>query len=83
MSTTTNKEENQSLIPRFLIFSLTLGLAPWSPPHIIGKVQWLMGGAVGMRPMDWFDLVLHGTPWVLLFGAILLEGKNKFFPSNT
>lgn len=83
MSTTTNKEEKQSLIPRFLIFSLTLGLAPWSPPHIIGKVQWLMGGAVGMRPMDWFDLVLHGTPWVLLFGAILLEGKNKFFPTNT
>lgn len=83
MSTTTNKEEKQSLIPRFLIFSLTLGLAPWSPPHIIGKVQWLMGGAVGMRPMDWFDLVLHGTPWVLLFGVILLEGKKKFFPSNT
>lgn len=82
MSTTTNKEEKQSLIPRFLIFSLTLGLAPWSPPHIIGKVQWVMGGAVGMQPMDWFDFVLHGTPWVLLLGAILLEGKRKFFPAN-
>jgi hypothetical protein len=19
-----------------------------------------------VRPIDWFDLVLHGTPWVLL-----------------
>lgn len=82
MSTAT-KDKKESMIPRFLIFSLTLGLAPWAPPHIIGKVQWLMGGAVGMQPMDWFDLVLHGTPWVLLFGAILLEGKRKFFPSNT
>lgn len=74
-----SKEKKDSLIPRFLIFSLTLGLAPFSPPHIIGKVQWLMGGAVGMQPMDWFDLILHGTPWVLLFGAIIWEGKQKLF----
>jgi hypothetical protein len=20
-----------------------------------------------VRPIDWFDLVLHGTPWILLF----------------
>ena len=83
MSTVTKKDQKQNLIPQFLIASLTLGLAPWSPPHIIGKVQWLMGGAVGMEFMDWFDLVLHGTPWVLLIGAIVVEGKRKFFPSNT
>ena len=81
MSTTTKKKE--SIIPRFLIFSLTLGLAPWSPPHIIGKVQWLWGGAVGMEAMDWFDLLMHGTPWLLLLGAIILEGKQNFFPSNS
>ncbi len=82
MSTDTNKKSKSSLIPQFLIASLTLGLAPWSPPHIIGKVQWLLGGAAGMQFMDWFDLVLHGTPWVLLFGAALVEGKRKLFPSN-
>ena len=80
MSTVTKKGKKQNLIPPFLIASLTLGLAPWSPPHIIGKLQWLMGGAEGMEFMDWFDLVLHGTPWVLLFGAILIEGKQKLFP---
>jgi len=80
MNKTTKQKEETSLIPKFLLFSLTLGLAPWSPPHIIGKVEWLLGGAVGMQPMDWFDLVMHGTPWVLLFGAIIWEGKKKFFP---
>ncbi len=50
-----------------VIASLTLGLAPFLPePHIIGKVRWVWGGAVGMQPMDWFDFFLHGTPWFLL-----------------
>lgn len=47
--------------------SLTLGLAPFFPePHILGKLRWLMGGAKGMQFMDYFDVVLHGTPWVWL-----------------
>lgn len=53
---------------KFVIFAcLTLGLAPFFPePHIWGKLRWILGGAVGMGPMDWFDTVLHGFPWVLL-----------------
>ena len=50
-----------------IIACLTLGLAPFAPePHIWGKLKWIAGGAVGMQPMDWFDVVLHGLPWVLL-----------------
>ena len=46
---------------------LTLGLAPYLPePHIWGKLRWVAGGAHGMGPMDWFDLVFHGLPWLLL-----------------
>jgi len=84
MSTKTEKKK-KSLIPQLFIASLALGLAPWGingEPHIIGKVKWLWGGAVGMQAMDWFDLLLHGSPWVLLIGAIIVEGKQKFFPSN-
>jgi hypothetical protein len=44
---------------------LTLGLAPFSPPHIWEKLQMLSKGQL-VRPIDWFDLVLHATPWVLL-----------------
>jgi hypothetical protein len=46
--------------------SLTLGLAPFLPvPHVIEKISWLVTGHP-MRPIDWFDLALHGAPWVWL-----------------
>jgi hypothetical protein len=25
-----------------------------------------------VRPIDWFDLVLHGTPWLLLIAKALV-----------
>ncbi len=55
----------------FLIASLTVGLALFNPPHIIGKIQWILGGEAfsgpnAMKPMDYFDILLHGTPWILL-----------------
>lgn len=51
-----------------IISSLTLGLAPFNPPHLVGKVKWVVGGATGMQPIDWFDLFLHGVPWLVLIG---------------
>jgi hypothetical protein len=53
---------------------LTLGLAPFFPePHLLGKLKWISGGAVGMEVMDWFDVVLHGFPFVLLIRLVLLK----------
>lgn len=61
----------------FLIASLTLGLAPFNPPHLLGKIEWILGGNAfaenGMQSQDWFDLFLHGIPWVLLLISILLN----------
>ena len=62
----------------FLIASLTLGLAPFNPPHIWGKIVWLMGGNAfsaenGMTAQDWFDVLLHGAPWLLLVTSIVLH----------
>ncbi|WP_088324499.1 hypothetical protein [Polaribacter tangerinus] len=62
----------------FLIASLTLGLAPFNPPHIWGKIKWLLGGNAfsgnnAMQPQDWFDVAMHGTPWVLLILSVLLN----------
>ena len=49
-----------------LIISLTLGLAPFAPePHVVEKIKMLVDGSL-TRPIDIFDLFLHGTPWVLL-----------------
>jgi hypothetical protein len=57
-----------------LLLCLTLGLAPFFPePHIVGKLKWIAGGAVGMKPMDWFDLVLHGFPFVLLIRLFIIK----------
>lgn len=62
-----------------LLLCLTLGLAPFFPePHIVGKLKWIAGGADGMSPMDWFDVLLHGLPWVLLLRIIIL----KIFKNN-
>ena len=62
----------------FLIASLTLGLAPFNPPHIVGKLNWILGGnafsgAQAMQLKDWFDVLLHGSPWVLLVISIVLN----------
>jgi len=58
-----------------IILCLTLGLAPFNPePHILGKIRWIAGGAVGMKPVDWFDTLFHGIPWLLLLRMILLAG---------
>jgi len=57
-----------------LLLCLTLGLAPFFPePHIVGKLKWIAGGAVGMKPMDWFDVVLHGFPIVLLIRLFIIK----------
>lgn len=54
-----------------IVLCLTLGLAPFTPePHLFGKIRWVMGGAIGMQPMDWFDLLQHGAPWLYLLYVI-------------
>lgn len=53
------------LIP--LMVAVLMGLAPLgSEPHLVGKLRWVAGGAVGMAPMDWFDLLMHAAPIVWL-----------------
>lgn len=62
----------------WVMASLTLGLAPFFPePHIWGKLRWIIGGAVGMQPMDWFDFAFHGLPWVLLLISLMKLYQQK------
>ena len=59
-----------------IIASLTLGLAPFVPePHLWEKLRMLATGQLS-RPIDIFDLVMHGTPWVLL-GLKLARGATN------
>jgi hypothetical protein len=63
----------------FLAIALTLGLAPFVPePHIWEKLKMLGNGEL-RRPIDIFDLLLHGIPWALLGLKLVrsLSGKGR------
>jgi hypothetical protein len=65
-------------LPAVLMFCLTLGLAPFFPePHLLGKVRWVLGGASGMQALDWFDLLFHGLPWLLLLRLLTLKAAGR------
>jgi len=49
-----------------ILMVVTLGLAPYKPePHILEKLTMLFNGELA-KPIDIFDLFLHGMPWLLL-----------------
>ena len=68
----------QSLpISVLVILCLTLGLAPFVPePHIWEKLKMLTAGNL-KKPIDIFDLVMHGLPFVLLILRLALSGYQK------
>jgi len=54
-----------------ILAALTLGLAPFVPePHLWEKLKMLVSGTL-VRPLDWFDLVLHAAPWLVLAAKLL------------
>jgi len=51
-----------------------LGLAPFRPePHLVEKLRLLVNGQL-VRPVDIFDLFMHGAPLLLVI-AKLLAGR--------
>lgn len=66
-----------------IILCFTLGLAPFVPePHIWGKLRWVAGGAIGMKPMDWFDMLLHGLPWLVLLQIVFQNVRKRISPNG-
>ncbi len=58
-------------LPMILLPALLLGLAPFVPePHLWEKLKMLTNGELS-RPIDIFDLFLHGAPVVLLIVKLL------------
>ncbi len=59
--------------------ALVLGAAPFQPePHLIEKLRMLWSGTL-TRPLDIFDLVLHGSPLALVGVrlAVDLTGRRR------
>ncbi len=66
-------------IPLSMAFmlALILGLAPFTPePHVVEKLRMLMAGELS-KPIDIFDLVLHGAPWLVLIIKLGRTGTTK------
>ena len=64
-------------IPYVVIVPLAvlLGLAPFSPePHLWEKLKMLFAGTL-VRPIDIFDLFLHGTPLLILLLKLVYSGR--------
>jgi len=58
-------------LPMLALPAVLLGLAPFVPePHLWEKLKMLADGSLS-RPIDIFDLFLHGTPAVLLVIKLL------------
>lgn len=57
--------------PLVILLCLTLGLAPFAPPHVVEKLTMLFEGRL-RQPVDWFDFLLHGSPWILAALKVLL-----------
>lgn len=58
-----------------IIITIMLGLAPFFPePHLWEKLKMLANGELA-KPIDIFDLLMHGAPAILL--AIKLTRRNK------
>ena len=52
--------------PILIVACATIVLAPLFPePHVREKLRMLVQGNL-TRAIDWFDLLMHGTPWVLV-----------------
>lgn len=59
----------------FGIIAIILALAPFSPePHLIEKLKMLGAGTL-TRPLDIFDLFLHGTPLALFMVKIFIADR--------
>lgn len=66
-------------IPYIVITPLAifLALAPFSPePHLWEKLKMLFAGTL-VRPVDIFDLCLHGTPLLILVLKLLKGSRQR------
>lgn len=63
--------------PLLVLAAVLLAAAPFGQePHLIEKLRMLTSGDL-RRPIDIFDLFLHGTPLVLLLIKVVGDLRNR------
>ncbi|MAA71445.1 MAG: hypothetical protein CL679_06920 [Bermanella sp.] len=60
-----------------LVVAVLLGLAPFQPePHLYEKLKMLVNGGL-TKPVDIFDLLMHGAPLCLVIMKGIRQIKRK------
>ena len=54
----------------------------FSIPHLWEKLKMFSSGTL-VRPIDWFDLIMHAAPWILLLIKIVLTMKGNGVSDNS
>lgn len=68
--------EKLPLMPLVVVATM-LALAPFTPePHLWEKLKMLAAGSLS-KPIDIFDLFLHGGPLCLLAARLMLGRKQR------
>ncbi len=63
--------------PMLFVVALFLGLAPFTPePHLWQKINMLFDASL-TKPIDIFDLFMHGTPLVLLIIKLFISTEKE------
>ncbi|MEN8256525.1 MAG: RND transporter [Thermodesulfobacteriota bacterium] len=65
--------------PLLVVLFLTIGLAPFTPPHLVEKIRMLSQGTLE-KPVDWFDLIFHASPWLFLAIKAAYAVLERYFP---
>lgn len=64
-------------LPTLLIIAVPLALVPFVPePHLVQKIKMLVDGSL-VKPVDIFDLFMHGTPSVLVIIKLIRLNTQK------
>jgi hypothetical protein len=48
-----------------IVFAIVMAIVPPGQSHLLEKTRMLFSGTL-KRPLDWFDLVMHSAPLILL-----------------
>jgi len=51
-------------------------------PHVWEKLKMFSSGTL-VRPIDWFDLIMHPAPWILLLIKIVLTMNENGLTDNS
>ncbi|MGK2859273.1 MAG: RND transporter [Thermoanaerobaculia bacterium] len=55
-----------------IVIAIVMALLPFGNSHLLEKSRMLMAGTL-RRPLDWFDLVWHLAPLLLLVAKVVAQ----------